>query len=193
MTIIRPDPAAGPVMNAIASARQLWLSTDALRPYRAVNDPAQIYGPTRKSPINYAHCDYGWEPQIARQLDEMPEIHRWTRNRNLNWTIPYVQDGEQRRYLPDFIAVAPLDDGRELHLVIESKGRQRAPDPVKRRWAEKYWLPAVNRHPQYGAAAGKVWDYLYLDDLPLVTKARDAITAAIARANANPQAATAAD
>ena len=183
--IVKPPHRDAPVMDAVASARQPWLSTDALRAYRAVDDAGQIYRDTRKSPINHAHCDYGWEPQIARQLDEMPEIVRWTRNRNLNWAIPYVQDGEPRRYLPDFVAVAPLPNGRELHIVIEVKGYQRPDDPVKRRWAEKYWLPAVNRHSDYGAAVGKVWDYIYLDDLPLVTKARDVIAAAIARAGAN--------
>lgn len=81
------------------------------------------------------------------------------------------------RYLPDFIAVAAL----ELNIVIEVKGYQRPADPVKRHWAEKYWIPAVNRHPDYGAAVGKVWAYLYLDDQPLVKDAAAAIRELIAK------------
>ena len=178
---VKPANGNQPVLDAVASARQLWLNTDTLRPYRTAHDTETIYGVTKKSPVNYAHCDYGWEPQIAKQLDEMPEIARWTRNRNLNWSIPYVMDGELHRYLPDFVAVAPLPNGRELHIVIEAKGRQRPSDPVKRRWAEKYWIPAINRHPQYGAAVGKVWEYLYLDDLPLVKNTGDSIRELIAK------------
>ena len=55
-----------------------------MRPYRAVYNADHIYGVTLKSLVSHAHCDYGWEPQIARQPDKIPEIARWTRNRNLN-------------------------------------------------------------------------------------------------------------
>ena len=36
-------------------------------------------------------------------------------------------------------------------------------------------MPAVNRHPEYGLAAGKMWAYLYLDSEALVSQARERI------------------
>ena len=177
--VAKPSNGNSPIMRAVGTTRQPWLTTDTFRSYRASFDPQLIYGPTQKSPITHAHCDSNWEVQVAQHLDELPEIVRWVRNHRLNWAIPYVVDGEQHRYLPDFIAVAPLDNGTELNIVIEVKGQERPHDPDKRRWAGQYWVPAVNRHDEYGYANNKVWDYLYLDNYPLIQGAKDAITALI--------------
>ena len=65
-----------------------------------------MYGPTLKSEATYADCDSSWEVNLAHHLDEMDEIIRWARNKALNWSIPYVVDRQQKRYWPDFIAVA---------------------------------------------------------------------------------------
>ena len=134
-----------------------------------------MYGPTKKSEITYADCDSSWEVALAQHLDEMPEIARWARNKGLNWSIPYVVDRQQRRYWPDFVAVKPIREGLELNIVIETKGLVREYDETKRRWAQEYWVPPVNRHSEYGTAAGKVWAYLYLDSEALVTQAKETI------------------
>lgn len=76
---------------------------------------------------------------------------------------------------PVGLAVAPLNDSQELHIVIEVKGLERDNDPVKRRWAQEYWVPAVNHHEEYGQSTGRTWDYLYLDDEGLVIKATSRI------------------
>ena len=89
----------------------------------------------------------------------------------LNWSIPYVADRQQKSYWPDFVAVAHLNDSQELHIVIEVKGLERGNDPIKRRWAQEYWVPAVNHHQEYGQATGRTWAYLYLADEPLVINA----------------------
>ena len=172
--VIKPDR-TGVQMEADGSAIAPWLHTGLLRTYDIGKDPARVYGPTKKSEITYADCDSSWEVALAQQLDEMEEITRWARNKGLNWSIPYVVDRQQKRYFHDFVAVAPIREGLELNIVIETKGLVREHDPTKRRWAQEYWVPAVNRHPEYGTAAGKVWTYLYLDSEALVAQAKERI------------------
>ena len=70
----------------------------------------------------------------------------------------------------------------ELNIVIETKGVVREYDPIKRRWAQEYWVPAVNRHPEYGEASGRTWTYLYLDAEALVLQAKERILQVIERA-----------
>ena len=172
--IIKPDR-SGVQMQADGSAIAPWLHTGLLRTYDIGQDPARVYGPTKKSEVTYADCDSSWEVALAQHLDEMEEITRWARNKWLNWSIPYVVDRQQKRYFPDFVAVAPIGEGMELNVVIETKGLVREYDPTKRRWAQEYWVPAVNRHPEYGTAAGKMWTYLYLDSEALVMQAKERI------------------
>ena len=59
--------------------------------------------------------------------------------------------------------------------MIETKGLVHEYDPVKRRWAQEYWVPAVNRHLDYGTAEGRLWKYLYLDTHNLVLNSREKI------------------
>ena len=169
-------------MEAEGSAIAPWQDTGLLRPYDTGNNPTRVYGPTKKSEITYADCDSSWEVALAQHLDEMEEITRWARNKGLNWSIPYVVDRQQKRYWPDFVAVARLSEGLELNIVIETKGLVREYDETKRRWAQEYWVPAVNRHPEYGTAAGKLWTYLYLNSEALVAQAKERILEVIKRA-----------
>ena len=170
MDIIKPETGAI-WLEAIPSAINPWQHTGELREYDTGNNPRRIYGPAKKSEVSYAHCDSEWELWVAQQLDEMDEIERWARNKGLNWSIPYVADRQQRSYWPDFVAIAKLNESQELNIVIEVKGLERDNDPIKRRWAQEYWVPAVNRHQKYGQAAGRTWSYLYLDDEALVINA----------------------
>ena len=170
LDIIKPKTGAI-WLEAISSAISHWQHTGELPEYDTGNNPKRIYGPTKKSEISYAHCDSEWELWVAKQLDDMDDILRWTRNKVLNWSIPYVADRQQKSYWPDFVAVAQLNDRQELHIVIEVKGLERDNDPIKRRWAQEYWVPAVNHHQEYGQATGRTWAYLYLADEPLVINA----------------------
>ena len=172
--VIKPD-SFGVQMEAEGSAIAPWLHTGLLRAYDIGNNPDRVYGPTEKSEITYADCDSSWEVVLAQQLDQMPEVARWARNKGLNWSIPYVVDRQQKRYWPDFVAVVPINEDSELNVVIETKGLVREYDPIKRRWAQEYWVPSVNRHLEYGLTAGKVWAYLYLDSEALVSQARERI------------------
>ena len=179
--VIKPDR-SGVQMEAEGSAIAPWQDTGLLRPYDTGNNPTRVYGPTKKSEITYADCDSSWEVALAQHLDEMEEITRWARNKGLNWSIPYVVDRQQKRYWPDFVAVARLSEGLELNIVIETKGLVREYDETKRRWAQEYWVPAVNRHPEYGTASGKLWTYLYLNSEALVAQAQERISSLISKA-----------
>ena len=152
--VIKPDR-SGVQMEAEGSAIAPWLHTGLLRAYDIGNNPDRVYGPTKKSEITYADCDSSWEVALAQQLDEMPEVTRWARNKGLNWSIPYVVDRQQKRYWPDFVAIAPIKEGIELNVVIETKGLVREYDPIKRRWAQEYWVPAVSRHPGIRPSGGE--------------------------------------
>ena len=169
-------PATGTMwLEAIPSAINHWQHTGELRDYDTGNNPKRIYGPAGKSEISYAHCDSEWEVWVAQQLDDMDDIIRWARNKGLNWSIPYVADRQQRSYWPDFVAVAKLNESQELNIVIEVKGLERDNDPIKRRWAQEYWVPAINHHEEYGQSTGRTWTYLYLDDEALVINATNKI------------------
>ena len=172
--VIKPEK-SGVQMEAEGSAIAPWLHTGLLRTYDIGNNSERVYGPTKKSEITYADCDSSWEVALAKHLDEMPEITRWARNKGLNWSIPYVVDRQQKRYWPDFVAVVRIREGLEINIVIETKGLVREYDETKRRWAQEYWVPAVNRHPEYGTAAGPLWTYLYLDSEALVLQAKERI------------------
>ena len=151
-------------MIPVSSKSRPWRHTGELRPYAKTFNAARMHGEAIKAEINYADCDSGWERDVAAALDAMPEISRWARNHRLGWSIPYVVDGESRRYLPDFVASAPLSDGNELRLVIEVKGKVRADDEAKRRWAESYWIPGVNALSEFSEGGEIEWAYLYIGE-----------------------------
>ena len=46
---------------------------------------------------------------MAQTLEDMPEVIRYVKNQNLGFTIPYTLNGEEKNYIPDFIAC--IDDG----------------------------------------------------------------------------------
>ena len=168
------DP--GAVIGLDANPR--WLDMSRLTEYKSNR---RYRHDTAKSQVNIAVCDSDWETQVAAALDAHPAVRRWIRNERLGWTIPYRWDGMNRQYEPDFIAVVPLDNGQELHVVIEVKGLEYAGDAEKRRWTEEYWLPAVNTHPEY--SKNGPWAYIYVDETPLDLTTNLTMGRAIAEAN----------
>ena len=148
------------------------LSSGSLQPYKTAYDTAKIYGPTTKSHVNYAHCDSGWETEVARQLDQHPAVTKWVRNHRLHWRLPYYADGQQKRYAPDFVAVTTLPDSGELHVIIEVKGRERLYDAEKQVWARDIIIPALNREL---AESGRQYAYLYLNDQDKCKEAGNAV------------------
>ncbi len=83
----------------------------------------------------------------------MPEVVRsYVKNQGLGFTIPYTIDGQQRAYVPDFIA--RIDDGHGaddlLNLIIEVSGARPKDKERRSSTARDLWIPAVNNHGGFG-------------------------------------------
>lgn len=113
--------------------------------------PTQLTSPY-KCHVSHVVADSGWEFKMADALEEMPEVIRYVKNQGLGFAIPYTIDGEERRYLPDFIACIDDGHGREdpLHLIIEVTGAKKRDKEVKVATARQLWIPAVNNHGGFG-------------------------------------------
>jgi hypothetical protein len=76
----------------------------------------------------------------------------YTKNHNLGLEVPYRYGSENRKYLPDFIAL--VDDGHgpndPLHLVTEIKGYRREDAKEKKSTMDSYWIPGVNHLGSFG-------------------------------------------
>jgi type III restriction enzyme len=102
-----------------------------------------------------------WEQKLAQTLEDMPEVVRYVKNHNLGFFIPYTLNGEEKNYIPDFIAC--IDDGRGpddlLNLLIEVTGEKKKDKAAKVATARTLWVPAVNNHGGYGR-----WDFIEVAD-----------------------------
>lgn len=100
-----------------------------------------------KSHVNYVVADtQRWEQSATYYIDTHPAVQSFVKNAGLGLGIPYVHNGEQHEYVPDFI-VRLAGDG-ERYLIIETKGH----DPLKdvKRGAAIRWCNAVNAHGGFG-------------------------------------------
>jgi type III restriction enzyme len=93
-----------------------------------------------------------WEQKMAEALEDMPEVIRYVKNHNLSLNIPYTLNGEEKNYIPDFIAC--IDDGHGpgdlLNLVVEVTGQKRKDKAAKVATARTLWVPAINNHGGFG-------------------------------------------
>jgi type III restriction enzyme len=98
---------------------------------------------TNRSHVNYVVEDSNWEAIAAKALDELDCVISYVKNSFLNFTIPYVKDGIDRQYEPDFIIRVNTHDGSDKNLILEVTGMNK--DKVEKKWyVENRWLPAVN-------------------------------------------------
>jgi type III restriction enzyme len=102
-----------------------------------------------------------WEQKLAQVLEDMKEVVRYVKNHNLGFNIPYVLNGDEKNYIPDFIAC--IDDGNGaddlLNLLIEVTGEKKKDKAAKVATARTLWVPAVNNHGGYGR-----WDFIEIAD-----------------------------
>nr|MDA8162830.1 hypothetical protein [Desulfobacteraceae bacterium] len=93
-----------------------------------------------------------WEQKMAQTFEDMPEAVRYVKNHNLGFIIPYTLNGEERNYIPDFIAC--IDDGHGpddlLNLIVEVTGEKKKDKAAKTATARTLWVPAVNNHGGFG-------------------------------------------
>lgn len=98
---------------------------------------------TKKSHVNYVVQESGWEGIAAKALDEM-DIVSYVKNSFLEFRIPYIKDGEEAPYYPDFIVRFKAKDGQIKNLIIEVTGINKKHKAEKKWYTENRWIPAVN-------------------------------------------------
>lgn len=152
------ETGARPRVKPILQPYDTWGST------RHVDfDTAKPVYATRgdKCHISHVVADTGsWEQKMAETLEDMDEVKAYVKNHNLRFTIPYVLNGEQRQYIPDFIV--RLDDGHGddlLNLIVEVSGEAKKEKAQKVDTARTLWVPAVNNHGGLGR-----WQFIEISD-----------------------------
>jgi type III restriction enzyme len=113
------------------------------------------YPTSDKCHVSHVVIDSSWEEKLATVLEDMDEVAAYVKNQQLGFVIPYTIDGNERGFLPDFIAV--LKDGTQL--VIEVSGEAKRDKAQKVRTARELWVPAVNGHGGFGR-----WDFIEISD-----------------------------
>lgn len=106
------------------------------------NTSKEVYE-AKKSHINYVAMDSGWEGICAKTLEEIPEVVSYAKNQFLGFRIPYVKDGNDKGYFPDFIVKVKNSKGILKNLMIEISGMNTDKDE-KKWYVLNRWLPAVN-------------------------------------------------
>jgi len=99
-----------------------------------------------------------WEQKMAQSLESMPEVRHYFKNDHVGFTIPYVLNGDQRNYIPDFVAYVATAAG-EVNLIVEVSGEKRADKDAKTSTARTLWIPAVNNQGSFGR-----WAFLEIRD-----------------------------
>lgn len=113
-----------------------------------------------KCHLNRVVADTGsWEQKMAEALEDMDEVVAYVKNQNLGFAIPYVVGGEQKQYVPDFIARVRDGGEGELNLIIEVSGAAREDKQVKVTTARTFWVPAVNNARVFGR-----WGFIEVPD-----------------------------
>jgi type III restriction enzyme len=97
-----------------------------------------------RSHLNYVVQDSKWEQSAAYHLDIHAHVAAFVKNQGLGFAIPYLHNGQQHSYIPDFIV--RLNNG--IQLILETKGHDELED-VKTQAAER-WVRAVNAEGGYG-------------------------------------------
>lgn len=129
-----------------------YIDFDTTRPVYAT-DPNKCH-------ISHVVADTeSWEQKMAQAIEDMDEVVCYVKNHNLNFSIPYTLDGEDRNYIPDFIV--RVHDGQEdlLNLIIEVTGEKKKDKAAKVATARTLWIPAVNNHGGFGR-----WAFLEIAD-----------------------------
>ncbi len=113
--------------------------------------------PVVKSHVNAVVPDtMQWEQSAAYRLDTHEHVHSFVKNAGLGFAIPYVHNGEQHEYLPDFIIRLKGDEAR--FLILETKGYDPLAE-VKSQAAHR-WAQAVNADGGFGS-----WQYRLVSDI----------------------------
>ena len=102
-----------------------------------------------------------WEHVTAKTLEELPEVQSYFKNAFSDFQIPYVADGKDRYYKPDFIIRSRRPNGTTVMLILEITGANKQYKVEKKLYTETYWIPAVNAvRDLYPELGGCEWRFL---------------------------------
>ncbi len=160
--IYRAIPSATPgesVLKPVLKPYDLWGSTKFV--------DFDTTKPTYATRVDKCHLSHvvadttSWEQKVAQSLESMDEVYAYVKNQNLNFTIPYSLDGEERQYHPDFFVRINDGHGTEdlLNLIVEVSGQQKRDKAAKVSTAINLWIPAVRNHGGLGR-----WEFIEVDD-----------------------------
>ncbi|CAN5860827.1 DEAD/DEAH box helicase family protein [soil metagenome] len=103
-----------------------------------------------------------WEQKVAQTLEEMDEVVCYVKNMAKlgggGFTIPYLLNGDPKRFMPDFLVWIDDGHGKEnpLKLILEVSGSKEGEDKIgdakatKVTTAKDLWIPAVNGAGEFG-------------------------------------------
>lgn len=113
-----------------------------------------------KSHLNFVVQDSKWEQSAAFYLDTHPAVAAFVKNQGLGFAIPYLHNGQQHDYIPDFLV--RLTNG--VLLILEVKGH----DPLEqiKMQAAQRWVDAVNAEGSFGE-----WRYAIVHEMAKVPAA----------------------
>ena len=156
---VRPDECRGEAVELprTEAARGLGSTNDV--DFETKREPYAVI----KSHVNAVVPDTArWEQNAAYRLDRCKLVHSFVKNAGLGFAIPYLHNGENHEYLPDFIVRLAHEDQR--FLILEIKGY----DPLEeiKTQAARRWVRAVNAAGELG-----IWSYEVVRDVGKVEAA----------------------
>ncbi|MEY4903834.1 MAG: hypothetical protein RLZZ292_1649 [Bacteroidota bacterium] len=126
-------------------AKLNYYNTSGSTKYAHGNTSCDVFY-TQKSHVNAVVMDSDWEGIAAKTLEDLPQVEAYVKNQFLGFSIPYIKEGKERLYFPDFIVRCQAKDGTTKHVIIEITGMNK--DKVEKKWyVENRWLPGVNALP----------------------------------------------
>ena len=146
---IRPDAAQGEVPELPRYETSRGPGSTAEVDFWSRRDVREV----AKSHVNLVVADtQRWEQSAAYFLDTHPRVEAFVKNAGLGFAIPYVHNGEDHDYVPDFLV--RLAGSPPLNLILETKGY----DPLKeiKAAAAGRWASAVNAEATKGRWAYRV-------------------------------------
>jgi type III restriction enzyme len=131
-----------------------------------------------KCHLNYMVADTeSWEQKMAQSLEDMDEVVCYVKNQGLEFVIPYVIEGEEKKYYPDFIVHVKDSKGEILNLIVEVTGEKKKEKASKVAAARNLWVPAINNDGGFGR-----WAFIEISD---PWDAKNTIRAELARLSRN--------
>ncbi len=136
-------------MTAHAAEHQRILPI--LNHYNPQGSTAHVFGhtakktyPTKKSHVNLVVADTDtWEQIAAKTLEKLTAVESYVKNAFLGFAVPYVKDGKERNYQPDYLVRIVTPKLRRAQLILEITGFNTDKE-IKRWYVRERWLPSVN-------------------------------------------------